>query len=183
MKVFISQPMNGKTNEQIREEREELVKTLSCCNEVIDSVIAESPKDADSAPLFYLSKSIELLGQADVVYFMPGWDKARGCMIEHAIAFMYGKKIVDMNPTPLKAGLVDTIHAMCSADYKERFKAEYWQTKIRYEKLHTLLVKAQAKKLDFEPTCPLDLLKSQANAMGNYLYCLEVRAQMESIDL
>lgn len=46
-----------------------------------------------------------------------------------------------------------------------------------------LLIKAQAKKLDFEPTCPLDLLKSQANAMGNYLYCLEVRAQMESIDL
>lgn len=104
-------------------------------------------------------------------------------MIEHVIAYMYGKKIVDLNPTTFKAGLIDTIHFMCSADYKERFWAEYVQTKIRYNKLHDMLVKAEAKTLEFEPTCPLDLLKAQAKAMGGYLYTLEVRAQIEKIEL
>ena len=72
---------------------------------------------------------------------------------------------------------------MLSPDYKERFKAEYKQTKIRYDKLHAMLVKADAGKLEFEPTCPLDLLRHQAQAMGQYLYCLEVRAQMEGVEL
>lgn len=79
--------------------------------------------------------------------------------------------------------LKDTIEMMNSADYKERFKAEYQQTKIRYNKLHNMLVKADAGKLDFKPTCSLDLLKDQKAAMGKYLYCLEVRAVVEEIDL
>lgn len=76
-----------------------------------------------------------------------------------------------------------TVSFMLSPDYKERFKAEYQQTKIRYDKLHAMLVKADAGKLEFEPTCPLDLLRRQAAAMGQYLYCLEVRAQMEGVEL
>ena len=76
-----------------------------------------------------------------------------------------------------------TVEGMLSSDYKERFKAEYQQTKIRYDKLHAMLAKADAGKLEFKPTCPLDLLRRQAAAMGQYLYCLEVRAQIEGIDL
>lgn len=79
--------------------------------------------------------------------------------------------------------LHETIDLMQSKDYKDRFRAEYHQTKIRQTRLHNMIVKYQSKKLDFEPTCPLDLLKAQEAAMANYLYCLEVRAQMESIDL
>ncbi len=79
--------------------------------------------------------------------------------------------------------LKDTIELMQSADYKERFKAEYFQTKIRYEKLHKMLVKAEAGTLNFIPTCPLDLLREQKAAMGKYLYCLEVRAEREGVDL
>lgn len=79
--------------------------------------------------------------------------------------------------------LKDTIEMMNSADYKERFIAEYQQTKIRYEKLHKMLVKADAGKLEFKPTCPLDLLREQKAHMGKYLYCLEVRAQIEGIEL
>lgn len=79
--------------------------------------------------------------------------------------------------------LKDTIEMMQSADYKERFKAEYQQTKIRYNKLHNMLVKADAHTLDFTPTCPLDLLRDQKAAMGKYLYCLEVRAEIEGIKL
>lgn len=79
--------------------------------------------------------------------------------------------------------LKDTAELMTSADYKERFKAEYAQTKIRYDKLHAMIVKYEAGTLNFEPTCPLELLKKQASAMGAYLFALEVRAQIEKIEL
>lgn len=79
--------------------------------------------------------------------------------------------------------LNETIEMMTSEDYKERFRAEYWQTKIRYEKLHTMVVKYEAGTLNFTPSCSLELLKDQKRAMGNYLYALEVRAQIESIEL
>lgn len=77
----------------------------------------------------------------------------------------------------------DTIEMMQSEDFKERFRAEYWQTKIRYEKLHKMVVKMEAGTLNFEPKCPLELFKEQKKYMGNYLYTLEVRAEIEGIDL
>ncbi|MGM9682552.1 MAG: crAss001_48 related protein [Butyrivibrio sp.] len=79
--------------------------------------------------------------------------------------------------------LNDTIEMMNSADYKERFRAEYWQTKIRYDKLHAVVVKYEAGTLNFTPSCSLELLKDQKRAMGSYLYVLEVRAQIEGIEL
>lgn len=79
--------------------------------------------------------------------------------------------------------LKDTIEMMNSPDYKERFKAEYLQTKIRYQKLHRMCIKYEAGTLDFTPTCSLELLKEQKGAMGNYLRCLEVRAEIEGIEL
>lgn len=79
--------------------------------------------------------------------------------------------------------LKETVALMQSDDYKERFKAEYYQTKIRYTKLHNMLVKYDANKLDFTPTCDIDLLRKQKTAMGQYLYCLEVRAVIEEIEL
>lgn len=79
--------------------------------------------------------------------------------------------------------LKDTVELMLGDDYKERFKAEYYQTKIRYKKLHRMIVKYEAKTLNFEPTCDIDLLKRQASYMGQYLYCLEVRAEVEGIEL
>ena len=68
-------------------------------------------------------------------------------------------------------------------DWKERGQLEYKQLKERYDKLHSMLVKYEAGTLEFTPNCPIDLLKEQAAAMGKYLYVLEVRAQIEDIDL
>lgn len=79
--------------------------------------------------------------------------------------------------------LKDTIELMNSSDYKDRFKAEYWQTKIRYEKLHTMLIKHSAGTLDFTPTCPINILIEQKCCMGNYLRYLAVRAEIEGINL
>ena len=79
--------------------------------------------------------------------------------------------------------IADTIAGMQSTDYKKRFVAEYWQTKIRYDRLHAMVVKYEAGTLGFVPDCPLSLLKNQEWAMCKYLNCLEVRAQIEKIDL
>lgn len=79
--------------------------------------------------------------------------------------------------------LADTIQLMSSDDYKERFKAEYYQTKIRYDKLHKMLVKHDAGTLPFTLSTNADVLRQQAAAMGNYLYCLEERAELEGIEL
>lgn len=68
-------------------------------------------------------------------------------------------------------------------DWKERVQLEYKQLKERYDKLHNMIVKYEAGALEFTPNCPIDLLKEQAAAMGKYLYVLEVRAQIEDIDL
>ena len=68
-------------------------------------------------------------------------------------------------------------------DHKERMKKEYWQLKDRYTKLHNMCIKYEAGTLDFTPTCSLELLKEQKGAMGNYLRCLEVRAEIEGVKL
>lgn len=79
--------------------------------------------------------------------------------------------------------LKDTIEMMQSDDYKLRFKAEYYQTKIRYNKLHAMIVKYEAGTLTFEPKCNIDLFKRQVSYMGEYLYTLEIRAEIEGIVL
>lgn len=79
--------------------------------------------------------------------------------------------------------LKDTISLMSSDDYKDRFKAEYYQTKVRYNKLHKMIVKHEAGKLDFKLDNPIDLLKDQEAIMERYLYTLEIRALIEGIDL
>jgi hypothetical protein len=79
--------------------------------------------------------------------------------------------------------LSDTVSLMDSENYKDRFKAEYYQTKIRYDKLHKMIVKYEAGTLDFTPACPLELLSRQAKAMGEYLHVLEIRANTEDIEL
>ena len=94
MKVMISQPMNGKSEEQIRQERTELIKRIQEDGDTyIDTIFTEdAPKDCDTA-VYFLAKSIEAIAYADKIIFMNGWDKARGCLIEHEVATSYDKII------------------------------------------------------------------------------------------
>lgn len=93
MKIMISQPMRGKTNEQIKAERESLVKELEKeGHEVVNTVFDLAPEGKDEA-IYYLSKSIEFISEVDGLVFMPGWENARGCRIEHQVARDYGKFI------------------------------------------------------------------------------------------
>ena len=96
MKIMISQPMRGKTIEQIRTEREELVKELEKQgHEVIDTVFENVPCDLsdNNLAIYYLAKSIEFISKVDGLVFMPGWAEARGCRIEYETAIAYGKFI------------------------------------------------------------------------------------------
>lgn len=78
-------------------------------------------------------------------------------------------------------GLLSTIKGMMSSDYQERFKAEYKQLLIRRNKLHTMLSKYLAGKLDFKPKCSYNLLHMQCVHMEDYLHDLCVRAEREDI--
>ena len=85
----------------------------------------------------------------------------------------------DMRPMELK----DTVEMMNSEDYKERFKAEYCQTKIRYGKLKYMLERWDGGILDFVPTSPRSTYDIQIRAMADYIAVLEARAVMEGITL
>lgn len=95
-KLFISQPMNGKSNEEILAVRQKAIESaereLGENVEVIDSFFKDAPTEAK--PLWFLGKSLELLATADVAYFAKDWETARGCKIEHECAVEYGIETV-----------------------------------------------------------------------------------------
>jgi len=94
MNLFISQPMNGKSDKEIQEMRERAIAEVKdIFGEdieiiVIDSFIKDAPTEANA--LWYLGSSILLMSKADVVYFANGWREAPGCVIENDIANVYG---------------------------------------------------------------------------------------------
>lgn len=99
IKVFISQPMRGKSDEQILKERSEAIENVKRITsedvEIIDSFIEYEPDDLHNVALWYLGRSLELLSYADVAYFVKGWWDARGCKIEHECAESYGVSIIE----------------------------------------------------------------------------------------
>ena len=91
-KLFISQPMRDKTDEEIlavrMKAKAEVEKIFNEEVEVIDSFFQGAPHDAK--PLWFLGKSLQLLSTADIAYFAEGWHAYRGCRIEYTCASEYG---------------------------------------------------------------------------------------------
>lgn len=79
--------------------------------------------------------------------------------------------------------LLGTAEMMNSSDYKERFKAEYYQVVIRYKKLKAMLEKWDKEELNFNPTCPRSIYNMQIRAMTDYIAVLEARAVIEGVEL
>ena len=96
-KLFISQPMRGKTDEEILAVRGKAIKSaerqVGEPVEVIDSFFQSAPVDAK--PLWYLSESLKLLAEADVAYFAKAWEEARGCKIGNTCAIEYGIPVIE----------------------------------------------------------------------------------------
>lgn len=86
---------------------------------------------------------------------------------------------MELRPMELR----DTVEMMNSADYKERFKAEYYQVVTRYQKLKAMLDKWDNGELKFQPICPRSTYNMQIKAMTDYIAVLEARAVMERIVL
>lgn len=102
-KAMISQPMAGKTDEEIAATREKTIAVLRGMGyEVVDSLF-EGDFYSDEQikgrgivqiPLYFLAESLEKMSLYDTVYFCKGWENARGCKFEHAIAGAYGLNIM-----------------------------------------------------------------------------------------
>jgi len=94
-KVFISQPMRGLSDAEIKEERkvikQAIIKEYGDV-EFIDSYFEGAP--ADARPLWFLGKSFELLSTADMAFFANDWEDARGCVMEHEACEKYGIEII-----------------------------------------------------------------------------------------
>lgn len=97
MKVFISQPMRGKSDDEIKRERAALIAKVREAYgrdvTVIESFFEGAP--ADARPLWFLGKSLQMMAAADLAVFAPGWQEARGCRIEHDCAAAYGIDILE----------------------------------------------------------------------------------------
>lgn len=79
--------------------------------------------------------------------------------------------------------LNETVELMNSTDYKDRFKAEYFQVKIRHDKLKAMCDKWDERKLNFKPTCPREIYDLQLDSMKKYMDVLVIRAKIENVEL
>lgn len=96
MKVMISQPMRGRNEKEIKNEREEIIKKFNKMHiEVINTLFTEEPPQNCNQAIFYLAKSINAMKDIDALYMCDNWVGARGCRIEHLVAQQYGIKILD----------------------------------------------------------------------------------------
>ena len=134
MRAIISQPMRGKTEEQIRSEREAAISYLNGKGyAIVDTIFTDFPKELDrqpNAPLKHLAKSIDLIADVDLVYFMKGWEAARGCIVEHEVCRQYG---IDIGYEPNSVfGPFDFPVALRHVKKGLRIYREAWNGKGQY---------------------------------------------------
>lgn len=103
MKAMLSQPMNGKTDEEIMATREKAIKTLEAKGyEIVNTFFTDEWHSKECMtesgivhiPICFLAKSLEKMSLCHAVYFCNGWENARGCIIEHEVAKAYGVQII-----------------------------------------------------------------------------------------
>ena len=103
MKAMLSQPMNGKTEEEIVATREKAIKELESMGyEIVNTLFTDEwyskekmeERGVVQIPLCFLAKSLENMSLCHAAYFCKGWESARGCRIEHDAAKAYGVQII-----------------------------------------------------------------------------------------
>lgn len=103
MRAMLSQPMGGKTDEEIIATRERAIKALEARGyDIVNTLFTDewySRKNMEERgvvqiPLCFLAKSLENMSLCHAVYFCKGWEQARGCKIEHDTAVAYGLDII-----------------------------------------------------------------------------------------
>lgn len=108
MKVMISLPMDGVSDEEIKQQMTDIrVQFEAAGHEVVNSLLDLRIDGYKNVPLLYLGASIQIISDVDAVYFAPGWDKARGCKIERQVCEAYGVQIIDTIPKPITRLIFD----------------------------------------------------------------------------
>ena len=100
MKIMISQPMSGLSLSEIAYQRDKIERKLeSLGHEVVNSYFKEFNEenrcDLAHVPVYYLGKALQKMAECDAVYFAEGWELARGCVIERAVAEKYDLIIME----------------------------------------------------------------------------------------
>ena len=96
MKVMISQPMNGRNQEDINKERQDIIEKFNKMHiQVITTLFTEEVPDNCNVAVYYLGKSISAMKDIDALYLCDNWNLAIGCRIEEKVAREYGIKILD----------------------------------------------------------------------------------------
>lgn len=102
-KAMLSQPMAGKSDEEIVATRERTIKVLEEKGyEIVNTLFADDwykkeqmeERGVVQIPLCFLAKSLENMSLCHVAYFCKGWEKTRGCKIEHEAAIAYGLEVI-----------------------------------------------------------------------------------------
>lgn len=106
IKLFISQPMNGRTDDEILTKRYNAITIVKMLLgneiEVLDTFFTDF--DQNTKPLSYLARSIDILAKADIACFVRGWEYSRGCKIEYQCAINYGISVIDFNEININGG-------------------------------------------------------------------------------
>lgn len=103
MKIMISQPMKGIPQDQIEKNRKDIVEKLTEeGHEIINTIFTDEPPKDNNQGVWYLGKSLQAMSTVDAVYFMDGWENARGCKLEHEVCTQYGIKIIYESGSPKK---------------------------------------------------------------------------------
>lgn len=136
MKVMISQPMNGIPDSEVRRIQNELKERFAKYHiEFVDSFLTEEvDKNLRNKGVFYLGRTIQkFLSDVDAVYFVNGWQRARGCKIERQICEEYGIMILDdsffkqENEVHIKRQFgIDKIQIMPCKNENQKYEVEMW---------------------------------------------------------
>lgn len=117
-KLFISQPMREKSDEEILKERELCIITAKKVLNVNEIEVLETffnDFTEDAKPLQYLARSLDMLAKADIAFFAKGWEEARGCKIEHECAIKYDIPTVDYRKIPQELTIFELTNCFYTA--------------------------------------------------------------------
>lgn len=96
IKLFISQPMSGKTDEEIERVRNEaILQAKAMLDDEVEIIDSWDKTYQGDNPVCYLGRAIEKLGEADMIVSCDGWERSRGCLIERMVAKLYDIKVLE----------------------------------------------------------------------------------------
>jgi len=133
-RVFISLPMNGRTEKQVKRDRQKaflsVKKIIGEDAVLVDTTVKEDPPEGINPGLWYMGKSLEIMASCDIAYFADEWTQYRGCRIENECAIIYGLEILFSNSSRKEKQSMEK-NAQNKSDSKKRAKLNKDTTEVK----------------------------------------------------